>query len=177
LLSFCLSLSVLTIGERTDLGLWQGIWGGGMVGLLQAFLLMRYRLGGVWWLGANTIAWGIAGASTIGVVGWFAPAGLTAPILRLIYGAIAGLKIGLLTGFAQWFALRHTAPKFSPCWIALNAGAWIVGLGAGWAIAGVLRQVTNLFASEVVGLVIAWGVVGLVGGIALSLLLRKTAVG
>ena len=175
LAGFILSLSVLVVGERADLGLWHGIIGGGIVGLLQGLVLVCYGyvLGGSWWIIANFLAWGIAGASTLGVVGWFAPQGEMALLSRLIYGAFDGLKLGILTGFAQWVALRRTISTFSGWWITWNTLAWMLGLACGWAIAGILRQLTNLFIGEVIGLVVAWLIVGLIGGLALSLLLRR----
>jgi len=172
-LGFALSLSIVTIGERPDLGLWQGVLGGGIVGLTQGLILMRYRLGSGWWIVANTVAWGIAGASSIGAIGWFAPRGLTALPSRLIYGTFDGLKIGIIAGFSQWLALKQTASKFSASWIAWNTLAWILGLAFGWSIGGILRQITNLFISEVVGLIVTWTIVGLIGGIALGFSLRN----
>lgn len=173
-LGFILSLSMLVVGERPDLGLQQGFLGGSVVGLLQGLVLIRYRFRGGWWIVATALAWGIAGASSIGVVGWFAPRGLTILSSRLIYGAISGLKIGLIAGFVQWLSLRLTLPKFSISWIAWNTVAWMVGLASGWAIGGVLRRITNLFISELFGLTLAWLIVGLIGGVALSHLLSRT---
>ncbi|MGP1384757.1 MAG: hypothetical protein ACTS2F_14425 [Thainema sp.] len=167
-LGFMLSLTVVVVGERSNLGLWQGLLGGGIVGLFQDLVLMGYGLRSGWWIVANALAWGVAGASSIGVVGWFAPDGLSLLSARLIYGAFDGLKIGVMTGFVQWFAIRQTVPRFSTWWIAWNAFAWMIGLAAGWAIARELRQVTNLFVSEVFGLVITWLIVGLINGIVLG---------
>ncbi len=167
-LGFVVSLTVVVVGERSNLGLWQGLLGGGIIGLFQGLVLMGYGLRSGWWIVANALAWGVAGASSIGVVGWFAPAGLSLLSTRLVYGAFDGLKIGVMTGFAQWFAIRQSVPRFSTWWIVWNTVAWMIGLAAGWAIAGELRQVTNLFASEVFGLVVTWLIVGLMSGIVLS---------
>lgn len=52
---FALSLSILVVGERPDLGFWHGIRG--VVGWCQGIVLLRYRLAGEWWFLANAIAW------------------------------------------------------------------------------------------------------------------------
>lgn len=171
MLGFVLSLLVFSIGERPDLGVWHGILGGGIIGLFQGLVLARYNLGGRWWFIANALAWGIAGMSSIGVVGWFAPSRLIGLPLRMIYGALEGLKIGIITGFVQWWVLKRTVATFPVAWITCNTLTWMVGLASGWAFGGVLRQMTNLFISEVVGLIVAWSIVSLISGVALSVLL------
>jgi len=167
---FLVSLSLFAIGERPDLGGWQGVLGGGAIGLFQGLVLMRYRLGGKRWMLANAIAWGIAGISPIGVVGWFAPEHLTALSSRLVYGIIEGMKIGAIAGFFQWLAMRNARTNLSALWILLNALIWGISLALGWVVGGELRQITNLFLSEAIGLTIAWTIVGFLTGIALSLL-------
>lgn len=167
---FIFSLSLFAIGERPDLGGWQGVLGGGAIGLFQGLVLMRYQLEGKRWMLANAIAWGIAGTSSIGVVGWFAPEHLTALSSRLVYGIIEGLKIGAIAGFLQWLAMKPKHARLSPLWIFLSALIWGISLALGWVVGGELRHITNLFLSEAIGLTIAWTIVGFLTGIALNLL-------
>jgi uncharacterized lipoprotein YddW (UPF0748 family) len=54
-----------------------------------------------------------------------------------------------------------------------EAVTWMLGRSTGWAIAGFLRHMTHLFFSEVVGLLLTWGILGGIGGPSVTLLLRR----
>ncbi|MGD1906009.1 MAG: hypothetical protein ACFB0C_08455 [Leptolyngbyaceae cyanobacterium] len=174
-IGFAISWAMFAVGERSDLGLWQGLLGGGTVGLLQSLVLMRYGIRSPGWVLATALAWGLAGVSAMGVVGWFAPVAGTSLLTRVLYGAWEGLRIGAWLGFWQWLSLRSANAKLPTSWMFWSAGIWMIGLMAGWFIGGELRLLTNLFVSEVVGLVVAWMIVGAIAGLILGRLLRITA--
>ena len=65
--------------------------------------------------------------------------------------SIAGLLFGVGLGLGQWWALREFVRSAS-WWIATNAAAWMVGLGLGAALGGLI---TTLGALLVTGLIAA----------------------
>lgn len=162
---FLLSLCLIEVDVRPHIGVAQGAIGGAIVGLAQALILgQRSKTVALWWLLASIISWSLIGASN-GAIGWMAPGTLRLEP-RIIFGLLNGLQVGALLGIGQWFVLRAQLKKAS-LWIPLSAGAWTIGLPIGWGVGGVLRQATNLFLSEVVGLAVAWLAIASMTGIAL----------
>lgn len=167
---FFLSLILIEVGEKPDLGLRAGLIGGGVIGLAQSWVLREYVAHSWRWMWMSTIAWGLVGGSSLGLVGWIAPAG-EAIVFRTIYGALHGAAFGIWMGVAQWFALRQNITR-AWRWPWILALCWSVGLGLGWTFGGVLRVLTGMFLGELVGLTIAWLTVASLTGIALNRLLR-----
>ncbi|EAZ93947.1 hypothetical protein CY0110_19167 [Crocosphaera chwakensis CCY0110] len=124
------------------------------------------------WILSTFIAWTLMGGSSFGVIGWFAPR-TNLIIIRLTTGLILGGITGIWVGFWQWFVLKSVLPK-SYLWILLSGISWSLSLSIGWIIGGILHSVTHLFLAEVIGLIIVWLLVGMLTGIALSYLLKKS---
>ncbi|HIK11478.1 MAG TPA: hypothetical protein IGS52_14635 [Oscillatoriaceae cyanobacterium M33_DOE_052] len=174
--AFFLSLLLIEVGEKPDLGVGYGLIGGAVIGLAQSWVLKEYIAHSWRWMWMSVIAWGLVGGSSVGVVGWITPAG-EAIVFRAIYGALHGAAFGIWMGVAQWFALRHNINR-AWRWPWILALCWSVGLGLGWTFGGVLRLLTGMFLGELVGLTIAWLAVASLTGIALNRLLsdaKKTA--
>jgi hypothetical protein len=127
--------------------------------------------GGFWQM--RSLGWGLAGVSPIGVVGWLAPQNLPNLLSRGSYGTLEGLQIGVLAGFLQWLVFKRSLPNFSACWLVWNGLAWTVGLPVGWLLGGILRQKSNLFVGEAIGLLATWLVVGGIAGVALIPFLKS----
>ena len=166
---FVTSLFWIEIGERHDMGIIQGIIGGIAIATPQSLILKQYISQSRWWIFVSTVTWGLIGLSGFGAVGWVAPQTIE-PFLRLFYGIINGAEIGLALGIAQWFILKRQIPH-AQAWIWVNIISWAVGLGVGWTIGGVLRQVTRLFIGDVVGLAVTWLIIGAITGYGLMRLL------
>ncbi len=173
---FFLSLILIEVGEKPDVGVGAGLIGGAMIGWAQSWVLKEHVTDSWRWMWISVIAWGLVGGSSLGAVGWIAPAG-EAIVFRTIYGALHGGAFGIWMGVAQWFALRQNITR-AWRWPWILALCWSVGLGLGWTFGGVLRVLTGMFLGELVGLTIAWLTVASLTGIALNRLLRdakKTA--
>ncbi|MGK7900480.1 MAG: hypothetical protein AB4352_03520 [Hormoscilla sp.] len=167
---FGLSLLLIEIGERPDMGVWEGLIGGGAIGLGQ-WLVLRGRISHAWWwIVASIVGWGLIGASDLGALGWAAPRTMQIP-LRLIFGFADGLQIGCWLGALQWLVLSRQVP-FAWLWTLVSTGSWAIGMAIGWGVGGMLRQATNFFLGDVVGLAVAWLVVGGLTGIALARLMQ-----
>ncbi|MBD1936894.1 hypothetical protein H6F73_06085 [Microcoleus sp. FACHB-68] len=165
LAGFLVSLLFIEIGERPDIGAFQGAIGGAAIGLAQWFFL-RSRISHPWrWVLACVISWGLLGFSGLGALGWFAPATPQIP-LRIVYGAINGEQMGLLIGLAQWLAIwKQVTAGWR--WVLTSSVCWAVALAIGWTVGGLLSQATGLFLGEVVGLAVAWIVAAATTGIPL----------
>lgn len=169
---FGLSLLLIEIGERSDMGVWSGAIGGGAIGLGQWFVLRSRISHGWWWILASIFSWGLIGASDLGALGWVAPRTMQIP-LRLIIGFADGLQIGCWLGALQWLIICRKVRK-AWLWTLVSTASWAIGLAIGWGIGGMLRQGTNFFLGDVLGLAIAWLVVGGLTGVALVSLLRSS---
>src|SRR3990172_4753049 len=108
------------------------------VGLLQWFALRGYRPVGTWFILASMVGWTLFIFG--GEWGW----------------VVSGVAIGLL----QYLSLTNW--KGAGWWIVANAIAWPI---AGWA--GIAVGTPLLGPNPVLGWIIGWGVVGLVGAIIL----------
>ena len=170
-LGFLISLLLVEVGEKPDVSIWEGAIGGVTIGLSQ-WLVLRQRFDrAIGWLVVNCLIWGLLAGISLGAVGWAAPRTPTIS-LRVIYGAINGAQVGALVGFTQWLAIRPQVRR--PWgWILANMVSWSLGLSFGWAVGGVLRQMTRLFLGEIIGLTIAWAIVAILTGIALVKMTKR----
>lgn len=166
LAGFLISLCSIEIDVRPYIKATEGMIGGALVGLAQGIILEQRRKNiAPWWAFMSFVSWGLIGASNLGAVGWMAPRTvLLEP--RLLFGLLNGLQVGALLGIGQWLVLRQRCKK-SLIWIPIVATSWAIGLVLGWGVGGVLHQVTRLFLSELVGLVVAWVASSAIMGFAL----------
>ena len=168
--AFLCSLIWIEIGEPPDLKILEGMIGGTIIGSFQALILSRFLPHAWLWILATLIPWGLMGGSQFGVMGWFVPRS-ELMMVRLQTGLILGGITGVWIGLWQWFVLKSLFSK-SYLWILFNGISWSSGLAIGWMIGGILLLKTQLFLGEVIGLAIAWLLIGLQTGIGLSYLLR-----
>lgn len=165
IVGFLVSLCFVEIGERPDIGPVEGAIGGAAIGLAQWFVLRQQFSQALWWVLVNAAIWGLMGSSSLGALGWVTPSTLSVP-LRAIYGTIDGVQLGALIGVAQWLVLRQQVDN-AWRWIVASTVSWSLGLVIGWSLGAVLRQVTDLFLGDVIGLALVWVVVAVVTGFAL----------
>jgi hypothetical protein len=170
-IAFLISLIWLEIGEPPDLGTIQGTIGGVMIGSAQTLILSRWLPQAWLWMLTTLIAWGLMAGSQLGAIGWVAPR-TDSFIIRLVLGALLGAITGLWLGVWQWLVLRQKLTG-SQWWIIINSLSWAVGLSLGWFIGGILRSLTHWFLGDVIGLVIAWLLIGIQTGLGLTYLLEK----
>lgn len=168
-IGFWLSLLWVEIGERPDLGVFNGSIGAVTIALTQLPVLAKRIDRAPWWIVASIASWGLLGLSPVGALGWVAPRTLDLGT-RAFYGAIEGVKIGIVTGIAQWLVLKLSLPR-AWRWIPVNAIAWAIALALGWTIGGILRRATHLFLSEPIGLSVVWIAIATLTGVALAALL------
>ena len=166
LAGFLVSLCLIEIDVRPHIKATEGVIGGAIVGLAQGIVLeQRSKNIAPWWALMSIVSWGLIGASNFGAIGWMAPR--TSQLEpRLIFGLLNGLQVGVLLGIGQWLVLQQRCKK-ALIWIPIVATSWAIGLVLGWGIGGVLRQVTRLFLSELVGLAIVWVANSAITGFAL----------
>ncbi|MBW4662689.1 MAG: hypothetical protein KME01_00550 [Chroococcus sp. CMT-3BRIN-NPC107] len=164
--SFLISLCLIEVDVRPHIKSIEGVIGGAIVGLAQGMVLeQRSKNIAPWWALVSMVSWGLIGATHFGAIGWMAPRTLRLEP-RIIFGLLNGLQIGALLGIGQWLVLRQRCKK-TIVWIPIVAVAWAIGLFFGWSVGGVLRQVTRLFLSELVGLAVAWVISSAITGFAL----------
>ena len=171
-LAFLLSLLLVEVGERSSAFWADGLLGGGLVGLAQWRMLPAELRGGYRWVIASLLGWGVLALSPVGAVGWIAPDSPD-PWLRGLLGILYGAGAGLVLGGSQWAVLRRRVAQ-AWRWIPLSAGIWAVAIALGWLVGGHLRATSHLFVSEVIGLVVAWGIVAALTGLALVQLLAES---
>ena len=168
-LAFLLSLLLVEVGEKSDVFWADSLLGGGLVGLAQWRVLPAYLRGDHHWIIASLLGWGVLTLSPVGAIGWIAsdsPDLWLRGMTGVLYGACAGLVLGI----SQWAAIRHRVAK-AWRWIPLSAGVWAVAIALGWLVGGHLRATSHLFVSEVIGLIVTWGMVAALTGLALVQLL------
>jgi len=163
-LAFALSLAFVEVGERGDIALTDGLLGGGLVGGAQWLMIRAYVVRSHRWIWVSALGWGALAWLHIGAIGWTAP---DTPnlVVRVLFGLFYGFYVGLLLGIGQWWVLRQSVVS-AWRWILLSAGIWSVAIAFGWLTGGILRLMSRLFVSEVVGLGVAWGLVAALSGIA-----------
>jgi hypothetical protein len=174
LLGFLISLYWLEIGERAALKGLEGAIGGTVIGLVQWLILRRWCTQAGWWVLASTLCWSILGASKLGALGWVVPQ-TSSTLLRLFYGLVDGMKMGVILGVGQWLVLRQCLTP-ARAWILISLLAWAIALGGGWVVGGWLHAATGLFLGEVVGLALVWLIMALMTGVGLAQLLQDAAI-
>ncbi|WP_309236588.1 hypothetical protein [Microcoleus sp. FACHB-672] len=171
LAGFLVSLLFIEIGEKPDIGAFEGAIGGAVIGLAQWFFLRSRISNAGWWVLVCVLSWGLLGVTGLGALGWFTPRTPQIP-LRIVYGAINGEQMGLLIGLAQWLVIGKQVTA-GWRWIITSSVCWAVALAIGWTVGGLLHQATGLFLGEVVGLAVAWIVAAATTGIPLVCFLNS----
>lgn len=164
-LAFLASLLVIEVGERSDLSGLDGLLGGAIIGLGQWVVIRPYIHRAYRWIGVSALTWGLLAGLHIGAIAWIVP-GTTHLLMRGIFGLLYGSYVGLILGIGQWWTMRRQISQ-AWRWIPLSTGVWAVAIALGWILGGLLRTTSNLFVSEVVGLMVAWGAIATLSGIAL----------
>ncbi|MEH1765807.1 MAG: hypothetical protein V7L27_01665 [Nostoc sp.] len=157
---FLLSLLLIEVGEKPDVGVVEAAIGGFAIALFQGCLL-KQPIFCIRWILASLLGWSIITAIGIGAVGWIVPSTQILP-LRILSGAVYGALGGLGIGLAQWLAIsQHQAWR----WIFVSAASWAVAIPVGSVVGAILRHLTQLFFGEVIGLAITWLLVAILTGI------------
>ncbi|MBW4613420.1 MAG: hypothetical protein KME21_09075 [Desmonostoc vinosum HA7617-LM4] len=159
---FLLSLLLIEIGEKPDIGLVESAVGGLAVALPQSFLLKQpvFRIK---WVFSSLLGWMIVAATGIGAIGWVVPT-TSILALRILSGLIYGTISGLTIGIAQWLVIPQSVP-LAWRWIFVSSLSWAIAVPIGSTVGIVLRHFTQLFLGEVIGLAITWLVVAILTGI------------
>jgi hypothetical protein len=159
---FLLSLLLIEIGEKPDVGVIQAIIGATAIALPQS-LLLRQRIFPLWWVLSTIMAWGAIAAVGIGAVGWIVPR-TELFIPRLISGGISGTIAGCTIGIAQCLAICQQVP-YAWRWIIVSSFSWGMGIALGSTGGLFIYQISDLFLGEVVGLAAGWLLVSIFTGI------------
>ncbi len=170
LMGFLLSLLLIEVGERPDIGLIEGLTGGTLIGIMQWLVLRSYVPQAWLWVILSSVSWAAIAGSGLGPIGWIAPRTLSLPI-RLYYGLWEGAKVGLILGTGQSLLLMQKVPQ-AWRWIVASTLDWAIALTCGWAMGGWLRIQFDRFLGDVIGLGCMWMIVGGLTGFALTLLLK-----
>ncbi|MBD2562869.1 MULTISPECIES: hypothetical protein [Nostoc] len=156
---FLLSLLLIEVGEKPDIGVVEAAIGGFAIALPQGCLL-KEPIFCIRWILSSLLGWSIITAIGIGAVGWIVPSTQILPVRILsgtIYGALGGLGIGL----AQSLAIPQPMPWR---WIFASSASWAVAVPVGSVVGMILRHLMQLFFGEVMGLAITWLLVGILTG-------------
>ncbi|MBW4643955.1 MAG: hypothetical protein KME23_13355 [Goleter apudmare HA4340-LM2] len=167
---FLLSLFLIEVGEKPDVGVLDAAIGGSAIAFSQS-LILRQPIISLKWVLSTLLGWTLVTATGVGAVGWIVPTTQMLPLRILngiIYGAIGGFGIG----FAQWLAIYETVP-LAWRWILISAASWAMAIPIGSAFGWILRQFTQVFWSEILGLAITWLLVAVLTGINAYKLLVK----
>ncbi len=167
---FLLSLLLIEIGEKSDIGVLQAIMGALAVALSQS-LILRQPVLSLRWVLFTVLGWTAITVMGIGAVGWIVPTTQQLPV-RILSGLIYGTIGGFGIGFAQWLAIYQLVPS-AWRWIFINTASWTIAVPIGSVIGSILRQFTQLFLGEVVGLAITWLLVAIFTGINIYKVLLK----
>ena len=171
-LAFMASLLFVEVGYRNDISLVDGLVGGCLVGVAQWLVIRSHVRGAYGWILVSALSWGVLALLHIGAIGWMAPD--TPNLLaRAVFGLFYGGYVGAVLGVGQWWILRPQVVR-AWRWIPLSAGVWAVAIAFGWLVGGGLRLASNLFVSEVVGLIVAWGAIAVLSGMGIVGLLYQT---
>ncbi|MBH8556380.1 hypothetical protein I8751_29450 [Nostocaceae cyanobacterium CENA357] len=159
---FLLSLCLIEIGEKPDMGVAQAFLGGLAIALPQS-LILRHTISAVKWILSTLLAWIAISAMGMGAIGWVIPSTQFLPS-RILSGAIHVSIGGFGIGFAQWLAIRQPFP-WAWQWILVSSASWAIAIPVGSIVGSILHDLTRLFLGEVVGLAITWLVVAILTGI------------
>jgi hypothetical protein len=144
-------------------GLVSGAVVGGTLGIAQWLVLRRDTEVNLWWVVASIVG-GMVGLA----LGMFVSEMITLPSAvpatreaarqalawrPAMQAAIAGALLGLTLGAAQWLVLQRWL-RYAGWWIIVNGVAWMVGLGAGAAIAERATLIGALIVTGVIAAVI-----------------------
>ncbi|BAZ48640.1 hypothetical protein NIES4103_12490 [Nostoc sp. NIES-4103] len=158
---FLVSLLLIEVGEKPDVGVTQATLGGLAIALPQS-LIFRHTVFSVKWILLTVMAWAVITAMGVGAVGWMIPTTQSlAP--RLLFGTIYGAIGGLGIGVAQSLAIQQ--PVSSWLWIVVSSVSWAVAIPLGSAVGIILHRLTHLFLGEVAGLAVTWLVVAMLTGV------------
>ena len=161
--SFALSLMLIEIGYKPDVGILPTAIGGLIIASAQALMFRKSILFASLWILSSFVGWGIITASGIGALGWFV-INTQSIYLRVIYGFIFGGLGGLGIGFIQWLAIRKYLPS-AWRWIFVSCMCWSIGFAIGSSFGLILYHLTQLFLGEVIGLALTWTIVGALSAI------------
>ncbi|MDZ8186606.1 MAG: hypothetical protein RMX96_17370 [Nostoc sp. ChiSLP02] len=159
---FLLSLLLIEIGEKPDVGILEAAIGGFAIALFQGFLL-KQPIFCIRWILSSLLGWSIITAIGIGSLGWIVPSTQSLPT-RILYGAVYGGLGGLGIGLTQCLAISQPFPVLWR-WIFVSSASWAIAIPFGSVVGILLHRFTQLFLGEVIGLVIAWLIVGILTGI------------
>lgn len=172
--SFGLSLMLIEIGYKQDVGILPAAIGGLIIASAQALMFRRSIFFASLWILSSFVGWGIITASGIGALGWFVINSQNI-YSRLIYGFIFGSLGGLGVGFFQWLAIRQHLPD-SWRWILVSCMSWGIGFAVGSSFGLILYRLTQLFIGEVIGLALTWTLVGALSAIEVSRWLKLKSI-
>ncbi|BAY12104.1 hypothetical protein [Calothrix sp. NIES-2098] len=158
---FLVSLLFIEIGEKPDLGVVQAAIGGLAIASAQSLILRQTSFYGKW-VFFTVVGWIAIAVIGVGVVGWIVPTTQLLP-MRILTGAFYGVIGGFVIGLAQWLAIYQSVP-LAWRWIFISAVSWAIAIPIGSAIGIVLRQLTQVFLGEVIGLAIAWLIFSILTG-------------
>jgi hypothetical protein len=163
-LSSCIiSLFWIEIGEKPDVGVLKSAVGALAIALPQSYLLRKTILP-LGWIISTMLGWVLITAMGVGAVGWFV---LSTKFLsfRVFFGIISGGIGGLVIGMTQWWLAIPSSYPWGWCWMFLSSASWAIALSIGSTIGIFLRDFTQLFLGEIVGLAVTWLLVGIFTGI------------
>jgi len=158
---FLVSLLLIEIGEKPDVGFLQAVIGGLAIALAQSIIL-RHTSFYFKWVLFTILGWGAIAVLGIGAVGWIVPTTESLPT-RILCEAFSGGIGGFGIGLAQWWAIYQSV-RLAWRWIFISAVSWAIAMPIGSAIGMILSQLTQLFLGEVIGLAIAWLLVAILTG-------------
>jgi hypothetical protein len=152
-----------------------GVVEGGVLGLAQWLVLLRYIQSMAWreWVMVTALAAGVA--YILGMTpGMLADSIGISPAVLIAIWIILGVLLVCSIGFAQWLVLRRYVQK-AGWWVLANAVAWPLGLAVPFIALTAIPDASPVAVWVLVGIasgVLMGAVVGAITGIALVWLLR-----
>ncbi|MHC5725621.1 MAG: hypothetical protein ACYTXY_16085 [Nostoc sp.] len=157
---FLLSLLLIEVGEKPDIGVVEAAIGGFVIALFQGCLL-KQPIFCIRWILSSLLGWSMITAIGIGAVGWIVPSTEILP-LRILCGAVYGALGGFGIGLTQWLAIPQ--PVVAWRWIFVCAASWAIAVPVGSVVGMILHRLTQLFLGEVMGLAMTWLLIGILTG-------------
>jgi hypothetical protein len=155
------SLLFIEIGEKPDLGVIEAMIGALAISSAQSIIL-RHTSFCLRWIFFSVLGWMIITVIGVGALGWIVPSIDILP-QRILSGAFIGAIGGCGIGLAQWFAISQSVP-LAWRWILINSVSWAIAMPIGFVIGIILRELTQVFFGEVIGLAIACLVMAVLTG-------------